>query len=252
VLRRLPIGELTIEDERAFRHVGLYQLLKNRLVADGALFAVAEASLASEDAIRLLNLAFYKPGDVAEILVDPVLSADQLMHSAWHHVVARALGPAARTTAGLQLAESIASAFDVYLLGRLLGHAPDSAFLETQVPAMADATLAAGLEADDFEALLARVSSEPEKAFGDLRALLYDVSMALSAAPDADAAAKALVAHAAHPFAPLLHHYELPTWVLFARAYADESASDEAARVADGQLRDAADPMAWLESNWLT
>ena len=43
---------------------------------------------------------------------------------------------ASQSPEGFLLGESIASAFDMYLVGRLLGHSPDASFLETQVPAM--------------------------------------------------------------------------------------------------------------------
>ena len=46
---------------------------------------------------------------------------------------------------------AIASAFDVYLVGRLLGHAPASAFLASQVPAMAETASAAALSERAFE-----------------------------------------------------------------------------------------------------
>ena len=69
--------------------------------------------------------------------------ADVVAHAAWHYLAARALAPAAGRSLSVDalfLGEAIASAFDVYLVGRLLGHAPRSTFLETQVPAMAEST----------------------------------------------------------------------------------------------------------------
>jgi hypothetical protein len=252
-LRDLGIDELTIDDERSFRHVGMYAELKEALRRDGVTFAVPTAGspLAQPHAALLLNLAFWRPGAAAEILADDALAADQLAHAAWHHLAHRRLGPAARTTTGLLLAESIASAFDLYLVGRLLGHAPDSPFLETQVPAMADAAMTAGYDEASFEALLERASAEPEASFEDLRRLLFDVSFALASAPDAGVAAAVLERHAERPLYALLHHYELPTWVLFARAHADRAASDEAARAVDQAMRAAPVALDWLERAWL-
>jgi hypothetical protein len=51
--------------------------------------------------------------------------------------------------------------------------------------------------------------------------------------------------------APLLHHYELPTWVLYARAYGTSQGRSETVRAMDRALREAADPMAWLEKHWV-
>jgi hypothetical protein len=252
-LRRRSLDDITIEDAATLRHVGVYRALVERVERDGMTFAVPgpDSPLAGVDPTRLLNLAFWHPGEVSEILPDPTLSADQLAHNAWHHVAQRALGEDAHSVAGLLLAEAVASAFDVYLVGRLLGQVPDAPFLESQVPAMSEAAAAADCDEARFAALLERMSAEPERSFEQLRSLLYDLSLELAASVDADAAAATLLRHADHPFAPLTHHYELPTWVLFARAYADPKASGEAARRADAALRQADDPIAWLETNWV-
>ncbi len=247
VLTRLPIDELLIDDEASYRHIALYATLKAALRRDGAVFAVAPEL--GHDDVRLLNLAFWKPGDVAEILLEDRISADQLVHNGWHHVAARRLGRAAKSRAGLLLAEAIASASDVYLVGRLLGHAPGAELLTSQVPAMAEAAEAAGLDAGGFERLLERMSREPEACFEALRALLFDVTRALVDAADAERAAAILRTHRDHDFAPLLHHYELNGWVLFARAHG-EGADDDALAV-DAALRQAGDAMAWLEQRWL-
>src|SRR5690606_16237291 len=162
------------------------------------------------------------------------------VHGAWHLAVADHLGTQAHTAAGMLLAESIASAFDLYLVGRLLGHAEEASLLETQVPAMREAAEAAGLDAPGFEALLEHAHEAPEASFEALRVLLYDVTRGLVAAPDADAAAEVL--ERPDPLAPLLHHYELPTWVLFARAYGKPGATDQVEAL-DAALRAAADPV---------
>src|SRR5438132_294788 len=80
-------------------------------------------------------------------------------HAAWHHLAAKAVG--ASPPAAMFLGESIASAFDLYLVGRLMGHASDSEFLATQVPAMSDAAAGAGVDEDAFEALLHGVTEDP-------------------------------------------------------------------------------------------
>jgi hypothetical protein len=80
---------------------------------------------------------------------------------------------------------------------------------------------------------------------------LFDTATELRLAGDAEAAAEVLLARADHPMAPLLHHYELPTWVLYARAYASTHEPNAAARNIDAALRAAPDPIAWLERAWL-
>ncbi|MBM4356606.1 MAG: hypothetical protein FJ096_00695 [Deltaproteobacteria bacterium] len=247
------LAELTLVDEGSFRHVGLYRELKRKMTACDLRFLVPTAAsrLDRPDAVTLLNLAFWSPDDVAEVLVDEVLTADQLAHNAWHRLAHDALGDHARTADGMLFAESIASAFDVYLVGRLVGHAPDSEFLETQVPAMHDAAEAAGLDDAAFEGLVARMQAEPERSFEELRQLLFDTATALVPAVDIHQAAAILASATSHPMAALLHHYELPTWVLYARAYGSSTTPCDAVRALDHELREATDSLALLEARWL-
>jgi hypothetical protein len=251
VPRRLD--DLVIDDEASFRHVGLYADLKEILRRDGYEFRVLPASSEGRwDRALLLNLTFWASGTGGDVLVDDHLSADVVAHVAWHHLASRALASPPSAEA-LFLGEAIASAFDVYLVGRLLGHAPRSTFLATQVPAMADAAGAAGLSAEGFEVLLERIAADPERAFEELRELLYDATRALFACSTATDGLTALAAFDGHPFAPLLHRYELSNWVLYARAYAGRAdVPDERASAVDRALRAEADALAWLTKAWLT
>jgi len=251
VTRRLD--DLVIDDEASFRHVGLYADLKAILRRDGYEFRLLPPSSEGRwDRALLLNLTFWASGDGGDVLVDDHLSADVVAHVAWHHLASRAL-PSPPSAEALFLGEAIASAFDVYLVGRLLGHAPRSTFLATQVPAMADAAAAAGLSDDGFQALLERIAGDPERAFEDLRELLYDATSALFACSTASDGLTALAAFDGHPFAALLHRYELSNWVLYARAYAGRGRGiDESTRAVDRALRAESDALAWLAKAWVT
>lgn len=247
-----PLSALTIEDEPSFRHVGLYHDLKRALVSDGFRFLVpAEGGVMSWNRALFLNLTFWDAAAPNDVLAGPTIAADVVAHAAWHHLTRRAVGGDKPSAEAMFLGESIASAFDLYLVGRLLGHAPDSTFLETQVPAMADAAEDAGLDAEAFEALLEEITDAPERAFEDLRALLFDACVALFPAGSVEAAAAALDSLEGRRFAPLLHHYELSNWVLFARAHAPADLADAGVRAIDQALRRAADPLDWLEKTWL-
>ncbi len=254
------VDELSIDDERSFRHVSLYADLKEILARDRYVFRVLPEAWAGRwDRALLLNLTYWGAtgGDVLESERVP---ADVVAHAAWHHLAAGALGivPGVPASAeALFLGESIASAFDIYLVGRLLGHAPGSSFLATQVPAMAEAASAAGVSEGDFESLLESVARDPESGFADLRGLLYDATLALLPCRGADEGLVALARFDDHRFAPLIHHYELSNWVLYARAYAsdarapDARAPDARAAAVDAALRGAADPLAWLSTHWV-
>ena len=251
-LRRLPLAELEIEDEDAVRGVGLYRDLKDLLVASDYRFAVPEAGAkdAGWSRVLFLNLTFWG-GQEADVLMDRRVPADVVAHVGWHHLARRELGTG---TDAAFLGEAIASAFDLYLVGRLLPVAPDCGFLETQVPALTDAALDAGMSEDDFERELERIIAEPERAFEDLRALLFDAATALAGEVDLDEAAARLTAMSGRRFYPLLHHYELSNWILHVRARAGGAARivpDPAVRTVDAALRDAKDSLEWLERRWV-
>jgi hypothetical protein len=250
------IEELTIEDEESFRHVGLYRELKDVLRRDEYTFRILpEVSFGRWDRALLLNLTFWGANAGGDVLVEEALPADVVAHAAWHHLAAKALaeGAGAPLSAdALFLGESIASAFDVYLVGRLLGHSPQSTFLGTQVPAMADSASAAGMAEDEFDALLQGVSEDPERAFEDLRALLFDATTALMTCNGVEDALATLSRFDGHRFAALLHHYELSNWVLYARAYAKGGLEPDArAREIDHALRSADVALDWLTKNWI-
>jgi hypothetical protein len=260
--RPLSLDDLHIEDERSYRHVALYDTLKQALRRDGYRFRVPVSggaggsprpTVASWDRVLFLNLTFWDPGEQGDVLAGEAIPADVVTHVAWHHLARRALerASAGRSAEALFLAEAIASAFDLYLVGRLLGHAPGADLLETQVPAMSEVTEAAGLSQADFEALLEGVAADPDRAFEDLRALLFDAAVALSACTGVDAAAEALDALDKRRFGSLLHHYELSNWILYARAHGT-SAPDPAVRAVDATLRAAPIALEWLEQAWVS
>lgn len=253
----LHIDDLDIQDEASFRHVALYADLKALLREANYTFQVLpDQARGRWDQAQFLNLTFWGAAEEGDLLVDPAPPADQIAHVAWHYLAQKALGEgsdSAPSAAALFLGESIASAFDVYLVGRLLGHAPVSSFLETQVAAMADAADAAGASAEEFETLLHGIAEDPELAFAELRKLLNSATNALFACATAEAAFEALVAFQSHRFAPLLHHYELSNWVLYARAYARPcEAMDAKVATAEAALGAKRESLDWLAENWLT
>lgn len=251
MLQRLRLDQLEITDEPSLEAIEPYAALKRALLDDGAEYLVMpEGPLSRWDHTLLLNLTFWQPGQQDDVLQEPSVPADVVAHRAWHHVAHRALGEAGESAGGLLLGESIASAFDVYLIGRLLTLAPEAQMLETQVPAMAEVAAEAGLDDDAIDALMQRIARAPEVAFAQLRELLYDVGSGLRQARDVEQAAAVLLEHAEHPLAPLLHHYELSNWTLYARAFARD-ADGRAVDALDAALRRAPDPLAYLIEHWL-
>jgi len=260
-MRQLSLDELTIDDEASFRPIAIYERLKGVLRRAGHRFKVAgTGENASWDRVLFLNLTFWSSSDEASVLCDEHIAPDVIAHTALHHVVdrelARVSAAGAPSPAALLFAEAIASAFDLYLVGRLVRTAPQCDFVTSQLPLMAEAAEQAGLDEAGFARLVESVSAAPERAFEDLRALLVDAGTALLACADAEEAHQALERFAGHRFAPLIHHYQLSNWILYTRADArtvtrDPASHDDGVHGLDRALRDSPDSLAWLETHWL-
>jgi hypothetical protein len=254
----VTLDELDVDDRAAVKGVAIYQRLETFLGRSGHRFLVPEAGQElSWDRALFLNLTYWNPEAGADVLCEARIPADVVAHAAWHELSAREIArhapPGAPPgAAALFFAEAAASAFDLYLCGRLLAIAPESDFITTQVPIMSECAAQAGLGETAFAALLEEVARAPERAFEDLRALLYDAAGALLACATPAAAQAALDALGARRFAPLLHHYQLSNWILYARAYAAPAgASDAFVQEIDQTLRQAPDALDWLDRNWL-
>ncbi|HEY6478139.1 MAG TPA: hypothetical protein VI456_16290 [Polyangia bacterium] len=256
-LRSVTLEDLVIDDRAAMAGVAIYGRVEAFVRLSGHRFLVPSAGAdLGWDRALFLNLTYWSAEAGADVLPDDHIPADVVAHVGWHELVASELarqGPDGPPTASaLLFAESIASAFDLYLVGRLLPRAPDSDFITTQVPQMAECAEAAGLPEAAFTALLDQVARQPERAFEDLRTLLYDAAGALVACPTATVAQDTLEGFAGHRFAPLLHHYQLSNWILYARAYAQRAPGpDPRVSALDHTLRQAPVSLDWLEANWL-
>jgi hypothetical protein len=255
--RLAKLDELTIDDRSSFTGVAIYARLEGLLRRSAQGFRIPEdRRTLSWDRALFLNLTYWNEDEGADVLCDNHIPADVVAHVAWHEVVRRELArrrpPSARPgAAGLFLGESIASAFDLYLVGRLLERAPECDFVTTQVPLMTECAAEAGLPEAGFSTLLEEVVRQPERAFEDLRALLFDAATALVACPGVAEAQAVLEGYAERRFAPLLHHYQLSNWILYARAYAQPLVPDAAALEVDQALRQAPVSLDWLDHHFV-
>jgi len=258
-LRNVGLDDLTITDEASFSHVAVYTPLKRALRKSRHQFRVPTAGTEmSWDRATFLNLTFWSGHEGADVLCDNSVHADEVAHMAWHHLAARNLAGGANAPLvescadALFFAESIASAFDLYLVGRLLRNVPDSAFIATQVPMMREAAEQTGATEAEFAALLEKVVNDPERAFEDLRRLLFDVTIALHACRDTAGAYDVLESFEGYRFECLLHHYQLSAWVLYAKAYGVAAVEQQCAvHALDSTLRAAPVALDWLIEHWL-
>lgn len=253
-LRSVSLDDLTIEDEASFAHVAAYAQLKRVLQRSGHQFQIpAAGSQLSWDRALFLNLTYWSGDESADVLCEDRIAADVVAHVAWHHLATTQLAPGPACARALLFGESIASAFDLYLVGRLFHNVPDSDFITSQVSIMAEAAEQAGLSEAGFQALLETVAADPERAFEDLRVLLFDVSRALLGCSGALQAQETLRRFGDHRFGSLLHHYQLSNWVLYARAYAAPAPDQERlVQEIDAALRTAPVSLDWLIERWLS
>jgi hypothetical protein len=257
-LRSVTLDDLTIEGESSFAHVAIYAQLKRALRRSGHRFLVPSGrGQLSWDRALFLNLTYWEPEHAADVLCEDRIAADVVAHIAWHGLIASQLGrvvaPGPACADALLFGESIASAFDLYLVGRLLKNVPDSDFIATQVSVMAEAAAEAGLAEVDFAALLEAVCEHPERAFEDLRSLLFDAARGLLRCRGAAQAQQEIERFAGHRFEALLHHYQLSNWILYARAYASPAPDQEQVIAElDATLRRAqVSSLDWLTQHWL-
>jgi hypothetical protein len=256
-LSRCTLADLRVRDARVFQRLPAYDALRQALIDDDYLFLVHETP--RHDRVLFLNLTFWGVKGGGDVLPNHTIDADVICHAAWHHLCSKWLGAKQKPTAqALLLGEAIASAYDVYLVGVLLTQgaaASRSSFMQTQVPAMAETAKAAGLSARGFEQLLTRLADDPSAAFEGLRALLFDLTTALLHVDGVEAAARVLsemtAKHEGGWLAPLLHRFELATWILFARAYGRTAKRDASVEKLDRALRESDDALAFLSDAWL-
>src|SRR3954465_13024332 len=140
-LRTVSLDQLTVDDEQSVGQVPPYPRLKQALLDSGHRFCLPpEGQFASWDRVVFLNLTYWTETGV-DVLCDDHIAADVVAHAAWHEVVSQGLarrvaapaGSPGRSPAALFFGESIASAFDLYLIGRLWRTAPGSDFISTQL-----------------------------------------------------------------------------------------------------------------------
>jgi hypothetical protein len=253
-LQRVTLDALRIDDERAFSHIGLYGELKQVLHKSQQQFLIpAPGATLSWDRATFLNLTYWNVGLATDVLCEARIPADVVAHIAWHSLAATNLhGNAAPTAQAMLFGEAIASAFDLYLIGRMVNHVPDAEFVETQIPIMAEAAAEAGADEAAFTALIESVAENPEQAFEDLRALLFDAARQLLTCTTPESAQTVFESLAGHRFGCLLHHYQLSNWLLHVRAHgAHDEAIDATVADMDAQLRAAPVSLNWLAEHWL-
>jgi hypothetical protein len=224
MLRRVLVKHVRIDDDRAFQSMPLYADLKQHLWRRRAHVRVLQPGQHWPRS-QLLNLVHWGDGG-GDVLLAERMPADVLCHMAWHSVCEQTLGRA-QTARAMLLGESVASAFDAYMIGFFLRRARMPASLQAHVEELMD-DAASVASVKEVRGMLQCFAQDPAAAFGQLQHLLWRASLALLQARSASAAASSLARLDEHPFAMLLPHYALSTWVLYAKAYGTDNAQQGA------------------------
>ncbi len=212
----LDWSELVIEDEADYRAAGLGRLLAlscGFLERAGVRFGVMPEGRGTA---RLASLLSWQVAERLELLDEACVASDQLVHFALHQMVDRRLGH--DDPYAVLLAETIASASDLYLLGKLAATDREPAFLvDTMESFSAWFELYAG-DPDDLERLLASTVADPYAAMRSLCRYLLAATAPLLYPRDERSVTDTLTKAARDRAYPLLHHYNTTNWVLSIRA----------------------------------
>ncbi len=124
-LRTLSLRELSLDDHDSLQHIEVYRDLRQVMLDDAQTFrAPPKGQSLSWSRALFLNLTWWSAAAPSDVLCEDRLPADALAHAAWHHLARVAFADGPLSADAMFLGEAIASAFDLYLVGRTLPVAP--------------------------------------------------------------------------------------------------------------------------------
>ena len=205
----LALSDLAIDEADAFRRAGIdlldaaLPLLKNHrfIVTPGKGLA------------RLADLLNWRAGALCEHIDRRGVSADQVIHFAIHHVLDQNLEE--NHPGAVLLAECLASASDLYLLGKLSQAGEETAFLSDTIESMCSYYEMYAAEPDHLEQFFAAFLENPFETMVETACFLFHFGAAfLKSEPDL----AVLTRFSENARYPLVHHYNLTNWILTIRA----------------------------------
>ena len=205
---------LPVREAEAFTRAGIKLLPKARAVL-AANRTRAIVIPGGTGMARLINLAHWQVDHHLEYLDEAAVNADQLIHFAAHQVMACVLG--CEDAHALLLAETFASALDLFLLGKLIGAGEETEFLVETVESFGAYCDLYGKGPVQLEALLTRIRDDPFASMAAAADYLYRVAEILLTSQVVAETAAGLAALASDPLYPLIHHYNVVNWVLAIR-----------------------------------
>ncbi len=207
------IDRLQIAEAGRFGRAGVTLLEKAvaLLRAEGTLFL----PLGNNGLSRLMNLLYWRAEAKREYVDGESVYADQVVHFALHQLVATRVS-ANHPRVDL-FAECLASAADVYLMGKLIQAGIESEFMQETLTSFGAYYEMYAQDERHFQRLLEQTGETPFTSMLELIDYLERFCLVLLKPGEADAAQAELLPMTAHFFYPLVHHYHVANWVLTLR-----------------------------------
>ena len=204
----VTLEEMAVVEEDAFRRAGLDLLgHSRRMLKDLRIARVPEG----RGIARLVNLLQWDVGEHMEYLDGEVVAADQVVHFAMHHIWDQKLG--SDHPLKMLFAECMASASDIYLVGKLSHAGEETDFLADTLESFGSYFEMYSSE-EELEELVIQVVEEPFETMIEAARYLFELgSCLLEQVIDMDK----LILFQDHLFYPLAHHYNISNWVLTIR-----------------------------------
>jgi len=212
----LPIEAIEIDDRDAYGKValdGLLEAASATLDRAGVRVVVTERGRGTA---RLANLLCWQVQANLELADDAVLSGDQIIHFALHHLADQQMGH--EDPRALLFAETLASSADILLLGSLASLEPEPDFVvETMESFAYYYDLYAGSE-EVLARVLTRIVDDPFAMMRAVCLFLYAAAEPLLSASDLATTLSHLDRLVEDDLYPLVHHYNMTNWILAIRA----------------------------------
>lgn len=204
------LQELEIFEQDAFKRADIKLLdLSLHLLKDHRMAVIPH----STGLARLVNLLHWDASENLEYLDGEGVLADQIIHFAVHHVMNRF--NQCNTAKGMLFAECMASAADVYLVGKLSQAGEETDFLQDTLESFSTYYEMYAVDETHLELMLSTILEQPFKAMMDLANYLFQFGSALlGAQPDLEK----LIQLQEHFSYPLVHHYNISNWILTIRS----------------------------------
>ena len=220
----LALTDLTIYEAEPFRRAEIGLL-------DAALLVLKDhrfIHLPGKGLSKMVDLLNWRAGARCEHIESRGIFADQAVHFAIHHVLEGVLG--GRQPQTVLLAECVASASDMYLLGKLSEAGEETGFLSETIESYCSYYEMYAAEAEQLEHLLSAFLDDPFKTMAETAIFLFSFGTALLG-PNWNRAV--LTEMTANPYYPLVHHYNLTNWILSIRAQFPGRLVDDAGFLAE-------------------